>query len=229
MAHPLETCEKNQSFLSDMNDWCMIAKNIYIWDYTTGFLNYLLPFPNFNVLSANFRYFSQSNVIGILEEGAHDAPWNEFSELKQWLIAKLMWNPNQDVDSLTTLFINDYYGKAAPFVKQYYDLCRKQISDNTHFTIKIDSQSNLFSDPFMAKGTELMEKAMDSVKDNTEGLKRTQRIAAQLYYLKLQRNMVKSMTDGTLQKLKSILRDDHTLVSEHGMTLENMLKKHNYY
>ena len=229
MAHPLEACEKNRSFLSDMNDWRKIAKNIYIWDYTTGFLNYLLPFPNFDVLAANFRYFSRSNVIGILEEGAHDAPWNEFSELKQWLIAKLMWNPNQDIDSLATLFVTDYYGKAAPFVKQYYDLCRKQVDGDTHFTIKIDSQSNLYSDSFIANGTNLMEKALASVRGNTEEQKRTQRIAAQLYYLMLQKNTVKSMTDGTLQKLKSILKDDHTLVSEHGKTLEDVLKRHNYY
>lgn len=229
MAHPLESCPQNQSFLTDMNDWRNIAKNIYIWDYTTGFLNYLLPFPNFDVLAANFRYFSHSNVIGILEEGAHDAPWNEFSELKQWLIAKLMWNPNQNVDSLATLFINDYYGEAAPYVKQYYDLCKKQISDKTHFTIKIDCNSNIYSDSFITKGSNLMQKALQSVKSETEEQKRTQRIVAQLYYLKLRKNMFKSSTDGTLEQLESILKDDHTIIAEFGITLESILKDHKYY
>lgn len=229
MAHSLEACDKNRSFLSDMNEWRKIAKHIYIWDYTTGFQNYLLPFPNFDTLAANFRYFSHSNVIGILEEGAHDTPWNEFSELKQWLIAKLMWNPNQNVDSLVTLFINDYYGKASPFVKQYYDLCRNQISDNIHFTIKIDCNSSLYNDSFIVKGLNLIQKALESVKNNQEELKRTQRIAAQLYYLKLRRNMAKSSTDGTLQQLRSILKDDHALVAEFGITLESILKNHQYY
>ena len=229
MAHPLEVCDKNRSFLSDMNDWRKIANNIYIWDYTTGFQNYLLPFPNFDVLAANYRYFSHSNVVGIMEEGAHDAPWNEFSELKQWLVAKLMWNPNQDIDSLVTLFINDYYGQAAPFVKQYYNLCKKQVSDDTHFTIKIDCHSNLFSDSFIVKGTNLMQKALASVNDNPEERKRTQRIYAQIHYLKLLRSRTTSSVDGTLHQLRTILKEDHTLVAEHGITLENMLKKHQYY
>lgn len=229
MAHPLEGCERNRSFLSDMNDWRNIARNIYLWDYTTGFLNYLLPFPNFKVLAANFRYFSQSNVIGILEEGAHDAPWSEFSELKQWLIAKLMWNPYQNVDSLVSLFVNDYYGKAAPFIKQYYNWCNRQVSNDTHFTIKLDASSSLFHDGFVSEGMKMMQKALASVDDDSVAKKHTQRIAAQLYYLKLRQNMVKSAADGTLQQLKTILKNDPTIVAEHGVTLESLLKTHYYY
>ena len=229
MAHPLEACPQNRSFLTDMNNWRKIAKNIYIWDYTTGFRHYLLPFPNFEVLSANFRYFSQSNVIGILEEGNHNAPWGEFSELKQWLIAKLLWNPSQNVDSLATIFLNDYYGKAAPFVKQYYDLCKKQITADTHFTITINSNSTLYSASFITQGMNLIQKALANVRENTEEYKHTQRIAAQLYYLRLQRNTVKSMTDGTTEQLRSILKADSTILSEQGKTLEAILKEHHYY
>lgn len=228
MAHPLEDCPQNRSFLTDMNDWRRKAKNIYIWDYTTGFLNYLLPFPNFEVLADNFRYFSQSNVIGILEEGAHDAPWNEFSELKQWLIAKLMWNPNQDVDSLATLFINDYYGTAAPYIKQYYDLCQEQVTADTHFTIKIDGKSNLYDDTFIASSEQLMEEAITATEDYPEENKRVLRVAAQIYYLKLISNMEESISDGTLQQLKSIIKNDYTIIAEHGISLEKMLKDHTY-
>ena len=224
MAHPLEACEQNRSFLSDMNDWRQIAPNIYIWDYTTGFLNYLLPFPNFDVLAANFRYFSQSHVIGILEEGAHDAPWSEFSELKQWLIAQLMWNPYQDVDSLATLFINDYYGVAAPLVKQYYDLCRRQVTADTHFTIKIEPTANLYDDTFIANGISLMQQALARVRSNTPEHQRTRRIAAQLYYLRLRRATPTPSADAALRQLKTILHDDPTLVAEHGITLESLIK-----
>lgn len=229
MAHPLEICEKNHYFVADMNDWRKVAKNIYIWDYTTGFLNYLLPFPNFDVLAANFRYFSQSNVIGILEEGAHDAPWSEFSELKQWLIAKLMWNPNQSVDSLANIFITDYYGKAAPYVKQYYDLCKMQVSNNTHFTIKIDWNSNLYSNQFVDKGAKLINQALKASAGNTDEHKRIQRVAAQLYYLKLRRNTDKSLIDGTRQNLQTIIKNDRTIIAEHGLTFDDLLKDLQHY
>ena len=222
MAHPLEGCKENHNFLSDMNDWRKIAKNIYIWDYTTCFYHYLLPFPNFETLAAKFRYFSRSNVIGILEEGAHDAPWSEFSELKQWLIAKMMWNPYQNVDSLATLFINDYYGKAAPLVRQYYGLCTKQVTADTHFNLRMDCHSGIYSDAFISQGIDLIQQAMARVGDNSEELKRTKRLAAQLYYLKWQRNRIKSSLDGTLRQLQSILKDDPTIIAEHGKTLDDI-------
>lgn len=229
MAHPLEKCEQNRSFLSDMNAWRKIARNIYIWDYTTCFRHYLLPFPNFEAMAAKFRYFSRSNVIGILEEGAHDAPWSEFSELKQWLIAKLMWNPNQNVDSLAYLFIRDYYGKGAPHIRQYYDLCRKQVTADTHFTLRMDCHSDIYSDTFISQGIDLIQKALTRTADNAEEQKRTRRIAAQMYYLKWQKNTVKSSLDGILRQLQSILKDDPTIVAEHGKTLDDIIKNYHHY
>ena len=227
-AHSLELCSLNSSFLEDVDNWGKITKNIYIWDYTTGFRNYLLPFPNFDVLAANFRYFNRSNVIGIMEEGAHDAPWAEFSELKQWLIAKLLWNPNQNVDSLATMFINDYYGKAAPYIKQYYDLCKRQINANTHFTIKIDWNANLYSDKFISDADSILKRALTAVAENSNEYRRTQRIAAQLYYLKLRRNAPKSAQDGTINKLKKIVGKDKTVMAELGYTLEQLLEDMKY-
>ncbi len=229
MAHPLEGCEQNSSFLNDMNDWRRICKNIYIWDYATGFLNYLLPFPNFGVLAANFRYFSRSNVIGIMEEGAHDAPWNEFSELKQWLVAKLMWNPNQDVDSLAEEFIIGYYGKAAPYVLQYYGMCKQLVTADTHFNIKVGWNDNLYTEKFISDGMLLMKEAIAVSGNDKMALKRVRRIAAQLYYLKLRRNTTQSVVDGTLVKFKDILDKDKTIIAEHGYSLDKLLKDLAYY
>ena len=229
MAHPLEVCEQNRSFLNDMNDWRRITRNIYIWDYTTGFRHYLLPFPNFNVLAANFKYFARSNVIGILEEGVHNVPWGEFSELKQWIIAKLMWNPYQDTDSLASLFINDYYGKAAPYIRKYYELCQRQVSGDSHFSVKLDYNADIFSDRFIDEGTKLIEGALTAVAGNPAELKRTRRIAAQMYYLKLRRHTTASALNGTVTQLQHILKNDRTTIDEKGTTLDELLKDLHYY
>ena len=228
LAHPLYECSENKSFITDLNDWKKIAQNIYIWDYTTGFMHYHLPFPNLQALSKNLRFFAKSNVIGLMEEGGHDAKWNEFSEMKQWVIAKLLWNPNQDVDSLVQLFIKDYYGKSAPYIQQYYDLCNKQVTNNTHFTIKIDWNSKLYSDKFVNDGMSLMKQAINASSKNAQTLKRTKRVAAQLLYIKLRRNTRTSATDGTLKQFREILKEDETLVSEHNYKLENLLKDIGY-
>jgi hypothetical protein len=229
MAHPLEKCEQNHSFLSDLNNWKRIAKNICVWDYTTGFSNYMLPFPNFDVLSDNFRLFARYGVMGILEEGSHNAQWNEFSELKQWMIAKLLWNPSQNTDSLARQFIEDYYGKAASIVWQYYQLCKKQITPNKHFTIAVDWQADIYSDKFIADGMSLMRKAYEIVGDDKEMAKRLNRLQAQILYLKLRRNTAASLFDGTLQTFIDIIKADDTLIRENDYKLNDLLKDLEYH
>lgn len=227
MAHPLNECQENADFIKDMEAWQRKTKNIFIWNYTTGFRNYLLPFPNFHALARNYQYFDEGQVIGLLEEGAHNAPWSEFSELKQWLVAKLMWNPRQDVDSLTNVFIEGYYGKAAPYVKQYVTLCQKQVTDKTHYTIKIDWKSDLYNDKFIEDGIKLLQQAANA--SQAEQKKRVQRLQAQLYYLRLRRSPVTSMKDGSKQALVDILHNDSTIVSEQGRDIDTLLKEMGYY
>ena len=227
-AHPLDECVENRQFLQDMDNWKRITKNITIWDYTTGFLHYLMPFPNFDVLARNYQYFSRSNVIGILELGSWNAPWSEFSELKQWLVAKLLWNPRQDTDSLASLFINDYYGKAAPYVRKYYDLCRRQVTPDSHFSVYIESDTKLYTDKFLADADKLLKKALKASSDQ-ETLKRTGRLAAQIYYMQLRRQTARSLTNGTANKLKDIINSDSTIVKEINGSFEKLLNDLTYH
>lgn len=244
MAHPITSCPQNNSFLDDLQNWQRLTPNVYIWNYSTCFRRYLLPFPCFRAIAANYRHFAEANVIGVMEEGAHDAPWSEFSELKQWMIAKLLWNPWQDTDSLAAEFIDDYYGAAAPFVRQYYDLCQRR-ADDCHFTVTIDGDSPLYDSPFTDHALRLLEQAMaasvgtgpvparsatvpevspeGTVSDQT--LKRTKRLAAQIYFLKLRRDYKAAVADGTRQKLIDIIAADSTIVRESGYTLQSVLSQ----
>jgi len=222
-AHPLDDCSENKQFLNDMNGWRRLTRNITIWDYTTGFRHYLMPFPNFDVLARNYRYFSRSGVMGVLELGSWNAPWSEFSELKAWMIAKLLWNPRQDADSLATLFINDYYGKAAPYVRKYYDLCRRQVTRDVHFTPSIEWDTKLYDDRFITDADQLLKKAVSACSDNVT-LKRTNRLASQILYLQLRRHRLRSLGNGTAGRLKGILKSDSTLIGEHKGDVDKLMR-----
>lgn len=43
----------------------------------------------------------------------------DFSEMRAYMIGKLMWDPYQNADSLMRTFMNGYYGAAAPYLYQY--------------------------------------------------------------------------------------------------------------
>ncbi|MBO5885808.1 MAG: DUF4838 domain-containing protein, partial [Bacteroidaceae bacterium] len=95
-AHPIEECEHNSSIMSDIENWSKIAPNIYIWDYVVNFSQYMAPFPNFNVLAENIKTFQKLNVIGIRQQANYQSIGGEFSDLKAWVLSKLLWNPYQD-------------------------------------------------------------------------------------------------------------------------------------
>ena len=91
-AKPL-TDSSNELFARDIRDWHRLTDRLYIWDYTTDFSHYLLPFPNYYVLGPNVRFFHRNGVVGLFEQGAYQSFSNEMSEMRAWVLAQLLWNP----------------------------------------------------------------------------------------------------------------------------------------
>jgi hypothetical protein len=103
----------NAAFLADLTEWSKICKRLYIWDYVTDFGHYINPHPNWFVLGPNLRLFQKYGVKGVFEEGAYAGPGAEMAELRAWVLAQLLWNPQQDDRALIGEFLEGYYGKAA--------------------------------------------------------------------------------------------------------------------
>jgi hypothetical protein len=111
--------EQNKSFAADIEGWSKLAKHLFIWDYTTNYNDYLGPHPNLRVLVPNVRYFIKHGAIGLFAEGEGD----DFCELKNWLLMRVMWEPQLDGEKLIDEFVRGYYGEAvAPLIKQYWDV-----------------------------------------------------------------------------------------------------------
>lgn len=129
-AHPLAQCpeETNRSFVEDLRGWQKLTDRLYIWDYTTDFAHYLLPFPNVDVLGSNVRTFADSGVAGLFEQGNYSrGGGGELAELRSWVLARLLWNPQLQEADLVREFVAGVYGPAAPDVLQYLELRRKAI------------------------------------------------------------------------------------------------------
>lgn len=116
----------NKAFADDIRGWSKICQRLYIWDYTTDFAHYVQPHPNWQVLDQNLRFFKNNGVRGVFEQGAYQSHGSEMAELRSWVLARLLWNPNQDGNALIKEFLEGYYGTAAaPFISQYFNLMRE--------------------------------------------------------------------------------------------------------
>ena len=113
----------NAAFLADLTAWSKICSRLYVWDYVTDFSSYVLPHPNWFVLGPNLRLFRDYGVKGVFEEGAYAGPGEEMAELRVWVLAQLLWNPQQDDRALIKEFLRGYYGKGAgDLIERYLEL-----------------------------------------------------------------------------------------------------------
>lgn len=124
-AKPIYSDTAQGSFAYDMIAWSKLTNNILVWDYVVQFSNYISPFPNLKVLQPNIQFFNRHGVTDIFEQGS-SYNWSDFGELKAYMIAALLWNPNLNADSLLKEFMNGYYGKSGTLIYQYI----KKIENN---------------------------------------------------------------------------------------------------
>ncbi|WP_340113736.1 DUF4838 domain-containing protein [Maribellus mangrovi] len=137
---PIE--EKCSDFAEDLMGWKKLTENIRIWDYTTQFTNFLAPFPNLETLGPNIRFFRANNARWIFEQHSHNP--SELFELRSWLTAKLLWDPDLNTDDLITEFVDAYYEEAGVYVKQYIDKIHDELKNDPDYFLY------LYGDPSQA-------------------------------------------------------------------------------
>lgn len=119
-SRPIAEDPSSLSFVRDIEAWSRICGNIYLWDYTVNFSHHVSPFPNLHVLQPNIRFFVGQGIRQQFQQ-TNTAPGHEWSELKSYLLARLLWNPETDVSAVMDDFLNGYYGNAGPSVRKYID------------------------------------------------------------------------------------------------------------
>ena len=120
-------CEQNQAFCQDTNEWGKICDDIWIWNYNTNFRAYDLPFPNLRSIAPNVRYFLNNNAKGVFMQANGNGLTGEFSDLRNYLISQLIWNPHLDADAHLDEFVNLHYEAAAPPILEYINFLHDNV------------------------------------------------------------------------------------------------------
>lgn len=120
-SQPLNS-DPNATFRDDILGWKAIAPNLFIWNYVTDFAAYIQPHPNMAALAPDLRFFADSNVIGVFEQGDCFTTVGDFVRLRNWVIAHLLWDPSRDQNALVREFAAGYYGPAAKQMLSYLRL-----------------------------------------------------------------------------------------------------------
>lgn len=177
---PLKEDRRSASFVKDMEDWAKITNNIFLWDYVVQFKNYLCPFPNFHVLQPNIQFFKENGVDMMFQQGSN-RNWSDLSDLKQYLIAKLLWDPDLNPDELIVNFLENYYGPAHHYIKEYFDLTHQNLIQNQEseflniYGFPTDYADSYLTPPLLNQYRSLMDQAENAVQKDSIYLKRVYR------------------------------------------------------
>lgn len=122
----IESDPTSQTFVRDITNWGKLTHNIYLWDYTVDFANSITPFPNLHILQPNIQFLNRNGAYQHFQQ-TNTLKGNEMAELKAYLLARLLWNPDINIDSVKAVFLEGYYGEAAPYMHQYINKLESEL------------------------------------------------------------------------------------------------------
>lgn len=204
-AHSFEKCtDRSQAtprpdgtstiFIEDIIEWSRVCNRLYVWDYTSNFPLYPMPFANWRVLQPNLQTMAKYNVKGVFEE-ANCAYYGgvDFNELRTYLISKLLWNPDCDIDAHRKEFMEHFYGAAAKYLDEYLNmLCDFVERENYHLYIQDTKRPDYLSDELLEKYNELFDKATKAVAGDGVRLMRVERARLSIRFVDIFWNEVLS-------------------------------------
>jgi hypothetical protein len=191
---------ESQEFQEMLKAWQAARATVYIWDYTTDYVHYLVPMANWAVVAGNTRFFLQHGVRGIM----YESEANDNDELRAWVWSKQLWDPELDTKALLRDFVFGYYKEAAPPLWEYqmelWDYWQRwhklphrcgEPSDNpllNTLNCSYAPDGPMFTDRFMASMRTCFAKAEKAARSD-EIRARVQKAKVSLLYLELAQNL----------------------------------------
>jgi len=155
----------------------------------TNYSHYIMPHPNLYSLQPNIRFFIDHNVKGICEQGNWNSGGGEFSELRSYILARCLWDPNCDWKQEMDEFLTDYYGAACAPIRQYIDLLHQTVqNDNMHVDLNDPPTSAYLATSIINRAKELFDEAEAAVANNPVVLLRVKKDRLPLEYVQICRS-----------------------------------------
>lgn len=119
VANP-EATPKGKEYLNMFNHWRGISGNIYIWDYSRNFDDYLTPYPFLDVAKARLLFYRKYGVKGVVFNGSGN-DYASFDDMQTYVLSNLLINPSADVRAAIKRFYHAKYPFSGGVLASYCD------------------------------------------------------------------------------------------------------------
>lgn len=225
-AHPLDSPAaldpKNAEFAQDLAGWSKLSHRLYVWDYVIDYSHSIMPFPNLRSLAPNIRFFVKHGVKGIYEESDYFTPGGELGELRTWILAKTLWNPEYDTDRAIQEFVEGYYEEASAPIADYIKLIHDRAAEGKiHFTIWTGPDSPLYDEATLKRCDELFDAAEAQVASKPATLDRVRTARLPLLYVEVNRVADAVEKGGDKARLRALIDRFDAIAKTAGVTMIN--------
>lgn len=219
---PLFDNASGRDYLKAFDGWAAMSENFFLWDYGINCDGLATPFPNFHILQPNMRKY-RDNKAKMIFECNGNIRGGDMAEYRTYLISKLLWNVDADVDSLTNTFMNGYYGAAGPYIYQYLKTMEGALLGSRIPLWIYDSPATHkdgMLNPMMRRTyNRLFDKAEQAVANDSALLARVQRSRLSLQYSELE--IERTNPDKDVAKLREMLDTFDARAARFGLTTVN--------
>lgn len=108
-----------QAFVKTLDAWKEKTEQVYVWDYSANFDDYMTPYPTLLRLQGQLRYFTDQGVRGIFLNGS-GYDYAPLDDMKTYVTAALLYNPSLEVQALVTSYLDRFYPMTAHLLQPYY-------------------------------------------------------------------------------------------------------------
>jgi hypothetical protein len=171
--------------VEDINAWNKKTDNLFVWDYVTNFSHYVQPFPNLRSLKPNIRFFIDHGVKGLFEQGNYNGSGGgEMAELRNYLLARFLWDPTREVDTEMNEFLQAFYGPAAGPIRDYIDFAHdRAAAGQHHIGLGYPPIGAYFQGDFLERASALFDAAEEAARDKPEFLARVRKARMPILYV----------------------------------------------
>ena len=208
LVHPFEECSHQNrevpladgslaSFAKDMDDWSKVCDRLYVWNYVTCFAHYFMPFPNWRAIKRHMGFMLDRNLKGLFQQGNFSrGDGADLNEMRAYVITKLLWNPDADVDALMREFADYFYGAAGRYILDYVFIQTDMVEkENIHVCFNDNCDKPYLSDEMLDIYDGLFVKAAKAVEGDAVRSARVFKANMALRYVRLKNNAMRGIID----------------------------------
>ena len=171
------TCPKNVDYYDTWESWNAICDNFTIYHYIANYDYYLSFFNSTGTLQNTLKYLKGLGCVQVGIQNTTGEKNKSMGVLENYLIGKLMWNLEEDVNALIENFMSNYYKEAAPYMMDYFNYMRGYLAladvnraGGVHQMIYNGAASYLGTDeiwtrPVLEKAQAYIEQAMEAAEE----------------------------------------------------------------